>query len=367
MADTRVQKLANVLLQYSLELKRGHLFKIQGEAVTLPLMKACYEEAVKLGAHPYLQVNIPQNEEALLKFGSDTQLSFIPPTAPLEARKVDALLVIWGTENTRNLSGVDPKRQAIHRKSRTKLLGVMLERMAKGTLRWVGTQFPTAADAQDADMSLSAYEDFVYGAGHILSAEPIRHWRKMQQEQDRLIKQLSSVDRLRFRADGTDLSLRVKGRRWINCCGKENFPDGEIFTGPLENSAEGTIRYSFPAVYHGREVQDVQLQFRKGKVVKATAAKNEEFLTAMLDMDKGARYLGEVAIGTNYEIRQFSRNTLFDEKIGGTCHLAVGTGFPETGSRNKSALHWDMVCDLRDGGEIEADGKSIYRNGKFLI
>ena len=232
---------------------------------------------------------------------------------------------------------------------------------------WVGTQYPTFGDAQEADMSLSDYESFVYGAGHLDSTDPIKHWQKIERDQERLVKILNGLDELHVRSNDTDLRLRVKGRKWISCHGTKNFPDGEIFTGPIEDTVEGHVRFSFPAVYQGREVTDVRLEFKKGKVVAETAGKNIEFLTTMLGVDKGARFVGEFAIGTNYDIKNFTRNTLFDEKIGGTCHMALGASIPESLGKNKSAIHWDMVCDLRSGSEISADGKVIYRNGKFTI
>jgi aminopeptidase len=216
-------------------------------------------------------------------------------------------------------------------------------------------------------MSLVDYEDFVFGAGHLDSPDPVKHWRKVAREQKRLKRILDRVDRLHVRAADADLKLRVKGRKWISCHGTENFPDGEIFTGPIEDSAAGWIRFSFPAVYRGRDVENVRLEFKKGKVVAESAARNLDYLQAMLNMDPGARRVGEFAIGTNYEIKRFTRNILFDEKIGGTCHLAVGASIPESGGKNKSALHWDMICDLKRDAEIVADGKVIYRNGKFTI
>ena len=365
--DPRVRKLAEVLINYSLKLKKGQLIKIQGEAATLPLIKAAYEESLKVGAHPYVQINIPDNEETFYKYATDDQMRFISPITRFESDKIDALLVIWGGENTRYLSNVDPRKQALTRKYRRSLIEKMFKRIGNKSLSWVGTQFPTLADAQEAELSLKDYEDFVYKAGHVHSGNPVQHWRKIHKQQERLIKVLDRVDRLHIESQDTDLKLRVKGRKWINCAGTENFPDGEIFTSPIENSAEGHIRYSFPAVYGGREVEDVRLRFKKGKVVSESAAKNQSYLTSMLNMDKGARYLGEVAIGTNYEIKRFSKNILFDEKIGGTCHLAVGASIPESGGKNKSSLHWDMVCDLKREARITADGKVIYRNGKFVI
>ncbi len=365
--DPRVQKLAKILIHYSLKLKKGQLIKIQGEVSTLPLIKAAYEEALKVGAHPFTRIIVPDNSENMYKLGTKEQLEYIYPFEKMEVDKVDALLHIWGSENTRFLSGVDSKKQALSRKVRMPLMDKFFKKIANKSAAWVGTQFPTLSDAQEADMSLSDYEDFVYKAGHVDSADPVKHWLKVHKEQDRLIKKLDKVDQIHILAEGTDLKLRVKGRKWINCAGTENFPDGEVFTSPLEKSANGYIRYSFPAVYMGREVEDVRLEFKNGKVVNESAVKNEEFLKSMLDMDPGARFLGEFAIGTNYEIKQFSKNILFDEKIGGTCHLAVGAAIPEAGGKNKSGLHWDMVCDLKKKAQITADGKVIYKNGKFTI
>lgn len=365
--DPRIRKLARLLVHYSLELKKGQLFKIQGEPVAMPLIKAAYEEAVDVGANPYIQLLVPDTDEYFLKHAKDVQMKYISPLQKLEVSKMDALLAIWANQNTKYLSGVDPKRQAFRQKSRGPLIKTLFKRMADKSLTWVGTQFPTNADAQQAEMSLAEYEEFVYGAGHLHLADPIKHWKKVSKEQARLVKILNRVKEIHVRSADTDLKMKVKGRKWINCAGTENFPDGEIFTGPIENSAEGFIKYSFPANYGGRSVEGIRLEFKKGVVVKESAEKNEDYLKAMLNMDKGARRVGEFAIGTNYQIKRATGNTLFDEKIGGTCHLAVGKSIDESGGKNQSALHWDMVCDLKKGGEIVADGKVIYRNGKFKI
>ena len=367
MMDPRVKKLAKVLIHYSLKLKNGQLFKIMGEQVTMPLMLAAYEEALKVGAYPFIQVKVSEAEELFFKHASDDQMRYISPITMLESNKIDALLSIWGSTNTKYLSGIDSKKQALSYKYRQPLIKTLFKRIGDKSLSWVGTQFPTAADAQQAEMSLSDYEDFVYGAGKMNTADPVKHWMKVHKEQDRLIKILNKVDKIHIQSPNADLKLSVKGRKWINCAGTENFPDGEVFTGPIEDSAEGFIRYTYPAVYGGREVEDVRLEFKKGKVVKESAAKNQKYLTDMLNMDKGARFLGEFAIGTNYDIKQFSKNILFDEKIGGTCHLAVGKSIEESGGKNVSSLHWDMVCDLKKDSQITADGKVIYKNGKFTI
>lgn len=365
--DPRVTKLAKLLVQYSLKLKKGEMFKIQGETAALPLMQALYRQALEVGAFPYLSLRDTGSEEHFFKHATDDQLKFVSPLLKLEIDRIDAHATIWASQNTRYLAGVDSKRQAIQQKAMKPLVQKRFKRMGEGSYKWVGTQFPTFADAQEADMSLSDYEKFVYDAGHLDAVDPVKHWQKVETEQKRLVKILETADQYRIRSDDTDLRFRAKGRKWISCHGTVNFPDGEIFTGPIENTVEGHIQFTFPAVYMGREVTDVRLDFRKGKVIAEKAAKNLEFLKNMLGVDAGARFVGEIAIGTNYDIQHFTRNTLFDEKIGGTCHMAVGASIPESLGKNKSGIHWDMVCDLRKGSEITADGKTIYRNGKFIV
>lgn len=365
--DQRLQKLARVLVNYSIGIKPGQLLKIQAEPIAAPLITAVYEEALRQGAHIFAEAVYIDLREALLRYGSDEQIMFYSPMKQIEVEKIDAMLSIWGTTNTKFLSGVDPARQQLMSKAGRPYMERFFARQAEGTLHWCGTQFPTEAHAQDAEMSLREYEDFVFRAGHLHEDDPVEYWRGVEKEQERLIKILDNVDSLHLRAEQTDLKLRVQNRKWINCCGQENFPDGEIFTSPVEDSVNGTIRYTFPAFYGGREVPGVRLTFKNGVITDARAEKHDDFLQSMLGTDDGARRLGEFAIGTNYEIQKFTRNTLFDEKIGGTCHLAIGAAFPEAGGKNKSAIHWDMVCDLKNGGEIEADGKVIYRNGVFTI
>ncbi len=215
-------------------------------------------------------------------------------------------------------------------------------------------------------MSLDEYANFVFGGGKLDERNPVAAWKKLGAAQQRLCAVLNRGRQMRLRAPGgTDVRLGIQGRKWMNCSGQANFPDGEVFTGPIEDATEGDVHFTYPAVMGGREVLDVRLRFKGGKVVDASAAKNEAFLVKMLDQDAGARIIGELALGCNYAIRKFTRNTLFDEKIGGTFHLALGAAFPETGSRNRSGLHWDMVCDLRKGGSIDVDGKRISRNGRF--
>ncbi|MBD3404463.1 aminopeptidase [candidate division GN15 bacterium] len=365
--DPRVRKLAKLLVHYSLKLKKDQLVRISGAPAALPLIERVFEEAVNVGAHPFTDIQPPSLQEIFLKNATKSQFSYVSPITRTMANKIDAFVHVWADTNTRIFSGVDPKRQALAQQGRRPIMEKIFKRVGNRELTWVGTLFPTQAHAQDAEMSLADYEEFVYRAGHLHAADPVKHWKKVEKEQMRLKKILDRVSDLHIQAPDTDLKLRVKGRNWVSCHGTENFPDGEIFTSPHEDSVNGVIRYTYPANYGGREVEDVRLEFKKGKVVAESAARNEAYLRAMLDMDPGARRVGEVAIGTNYEIKRFTRNTLFDEKIGGTCHLAVGASIPEAGGKNKSGLHWDMVCDLKKDSEITADGKVIYRNGKFTI
>ncbi len=366
MGDPRILKLAKLLTEYSLGLKPRKVVWIRGNAIAAPLIRECYRAALRCGAHPFVETTVDGLNEILYREANTEQLQWLNPIARYKYQKIDAYIGIWADENTKALSGTNPKRVAVADAAHAPLLRLFLDRFAKGKVRWVGTQWPCNASAQDADMSLADYEDFVYGAGHIDDRDPVAAWKHISKAQQTLTDFLNKAREVRVVAEDTDIRYRFKGRKWINCDGKENFPDGEVFTGPVEDSVEGHIKFSFPAVHGGREVEGIRLKFERGRVVKSEASKGQEFLREMLVMDRGASYLGEAAIGTNYNVKRYTRNTLFDEKIGGTVHFALGQSLPETGAKNKSGLHWDIVCDLRKGGEIWVDGELIQRNGRFL-
>lgn len=367
MADPRVAAVARVLVDYSVDIQPGEFVQIEGTPQGAPLILAVFERVLERGGHPWLRLSLNEAEEIFYKTASDEQVDFVPPVARHLVEEVDARIGIWTSDNTKSLTHVDPARQARAAAARRPLMERFLERAAKGELKWTGTLYPTQAFAQDAEMSLREFEDFVYSAALVHEPDPIAAWQAVSQEQQKLIDWLVGKDQIHLIGPDTDLTLSVKGRRWENCDGHENFPDGEIFTGPVEDSVNGHVRFTYPACIAGREVEDVRLWFEDGKVVKATAAKNEDFLLTMLDTDEGARYLGEFAFGTNQGVQRFTKNILFDEKIGGTVHMAVGAGYPETGSQNRSAIHWDMICDLRQGGEVWVDGVLFAKDGKFLI
>jgi aminopeptidase len=370
MHDPRIDKLAHVLVTYSVGVRRGDVVRISSSTTAMPLVRAIYRAVLGAGGHPLLRISDDECQDAFYELADAKQLRHVGPLVVREVETIDCSIGIWANDNTKSMTRVDPKKQATVSRARQPIMKLFMERAAKKgrkRLRWTGTQFPCHAAAQDAEMSLTQYEDFVYAAGLLHHRNPAADWRKISTRQKRVCDHLNKCREIRFKTpQGTDLRLGIRGRHWLNCDGHENFPDGEVFTAPVEDATEGIVCYSFPAVHGGREAHDIRLRFKAGRVVDASASKGEPFLLKMLDQDRGARRLGEIAIGTNYAIRNYTRNTLFDEKIGGTFHAALGAAYPESGGKNVSGLHWDMVCDLRRGGIIEADGKIISRNGRFL-
>jgi aminopeptidase len=335
--------------------------------VAEPLLKALYIEVLKAGGNPYVRAQLPGMDELLYRHASDDQLRYVPPAVRLIYETYDVVISLSGSMNTKELTNIAPDKLVLSKQASRDLFTTFMRRAASGELRWVGTLYPTSAYAQDAEMGMSEYEDFVFGACLPDLADPVRHWREVSVWQERLVVWLKGKKSLRVEGPNVDLRMKIDGRSFVNCDGKRNMPDGEIFTGPVEDSVEGHVRFSYPTVYDGRRLEEVELWFEKGKVAKAKAEKGEDFLLQTLDTDGGARYVGEFAIGTNKGITRATGNTLFDEKINGSFHMALGAGMPETGSRNESAIHWDLVCDLMEGGRIWVDDERIYESGTFLI
>jgi aminopeptidase len=359
MKDIRVQKLAKVLVNYSLGHPTHKTVDVSGSSAAEPLLICVYEELLRAGAYPALRMVPDETQELFFKYGKKHHFDTLTSYQKALVRHADCTLRVIASKNTRALTDVDPSKQARLAQTMKPLKDAILKKP------WTLTLFPTAAFAQDADMSLSDFEDFVYAATFADEKQPVRAWKALARRQEKLIQRLQGADRVRIVGPDTDISLSVKGRPFINSAGTRNMPSGEIFTSPIEDSAEGYICYDYPVCHQGREIEGIRLVFRNGRVVDAHADKNEAFLLKMLDMDKGARRLGELGIGTNFGIRRFIKNILFDEKIGGSIHLAVGAGFPEAGGKNKSALHWDMIKDLRHGGAMYVDGRLFQKEGRF--
>lgn len=369
MADPRIKKLAQVMVHYSLAIEPGQKVYLQTAPAAHEFNLAFYEEAIKAGAHVTFAIDgayYPGAQEIFLKHASREQLEWVSPVRRLMIETYDARMVVEAETNTRELAGVDPKRISLWRKANAPLFKKMLRRIESGDLKWCVTVYPTDAMAQEANMSLSDYSEFVYEAGMLNAKDPVALWKAEKAKQRKLAQWLKGKRQVVFKGENIDLSFSIQGRKFILCAGEQNFPDGEIFTSPVEDSVNGWVRFKYPAIFDGQEIEDIELWFENGKVVQEKAQRNQELLTAQLNTDKGARYLGEWGIGTNYNIKQFTKNMLFDEKLGGTIHLALGLGFEEAGGHNTSGLHWDMLCDMAKS-EILVDGKLFYKNGRPVV
>jgi aminopeptidase len=367
MRDQRAEALAQILVRYSTRVAKGDVCVIQSTTAAEVLVQAVYEEVLRAGGLPVMQLATSGAQAAFFELADGEQLDWIPPTAQWAAENADVRIAIMADVNSRELSKADPKKQARAQKARKAIMETSMRRSAAGEYRWSLTLFPTHAYASEAGMSLREYEDFYYAACLATDDEPVTAWRRQSDQVKRLAEWIDGREEVRVTAPGTDVTLGVAGRSWIPCVGEHNMPDGEFFTGPVEDSANGVVAFSFPASYGGRTVSGVRFHFEDGKIVDASAEQGEEFLIEMLDTDPGARRLGELGIGTNYGIATGTKEILLDEKIGGTVHMAIGMSYPETGGTNSSAVHWDMVCDLRAGGSIRVDGTELQRDGRFLV
>ncbi len=364
--DSRLKKLAKLLVHYSTKVTSSDKVFIECEDVAIPFMAAVMEETVKTGAHVETRISSQEVSEIRLKYATEEQLKTGNAIDKLISESATVAISAWGARNTRIYSGIPAEKMKFASQGNRESQMIFMERMGNGSMRWCGTQFPTNADAQEANMSLSDYTDFVYGAGLLDQDDPVTEWKRISAEQERWVQWLNGKSEIHFVSEGTDLHVNVSGRTWINCDGRVNFPDGEVFTSPVEDGVNGYITFSFPGIYAGREVEGIKLIVENGLIIKASATKGEDLLHALMDTDTGSKRFGEVAIGTNYGITKFTRNMLFDEKIGGTIHMAIGDSMPEAGGLNKSGIHWDMLCDMRQGGKIYADGILFYENGRFI-
>jgi aminopeptidase len=367
MIDQRTQRLAQVLVRHSTAVQRGDLGGIEGDSAAEPLILAIYEEVLRAGGLPIMSVSPRGAEVAFFELADESQLEFISPVSEFLVDKADVRIRVRAQENPRELSQVDPARQVRRQRAAEPLMERMMARSAAEELRWVVCMYPTEGYAAESEMSLAAYERFLYGACLCDREDPLAAWQTQAQETLRLAEWIKGREQVHIQGPGTDLRLSIAGRTFIASQGLRNMPDGEFFTGPVEDSAEGEISFHFPTVFGGREVAGVHLRFRGGEVVDASAERGEALLHQMLDSDPGARRLGELGIGTNFEITRGTRSILFDEKIGGTVHLALGRSYPETGGVNISSLHWDLICDLRRGGTVTVDGEVLQRDGAFVV
>ena len=366
LLDPRIVKMAQVLVGYSLGVQKGWLVTVSATPSALPLVQAVCREVIMAGAHPFVLLEAPGVREILLQHGNDDQLTKVDPYQMLMVEQSDAILRIKGEDNTRSTSNVDPARQGLYQKGSQPVGAAFMQRIMDNRPHCL-TLYPTNAYAQDAEMSLTEWEDFVFRACLLDGDDdPVARWLQVSREQQHIVDWLEGKKSVHVEAPGTDLRMSIEGRNFVNSDGKRNFPSGEVFTSPVEESVEGTIFFSYPASHNGRTVQGVRLSFEKGVVTEYSAEAGEDYLAAMLSLDEGAKRMGEFAIGTNKGVTRITRNVLFDEKIAGTIHCALGNGYPNAGGKNKSAIHWDIVTDMREG-RIVVDGQTLYENGAFVI
>jgi aminopeptidase len=361
MNDALAARWADLLVDYCLAVAPGETILVASEIEARPLVEACARAIILRGAYPLVRLELPGLGEFFMRNARDEQLSHLSQVALFEAQTVDGRIRISAETDTRSMARVDPARQAIVDRARHPI------RQAGSKKRWVITQYPTDAYAADAKMSPEDYTAFVARAMFLDRDDPVAAWKQLRERQAGLAEFMTVVKQIRIEAEGTDLTLSVAGRTWINSDGRRNMPSGEIFTGPVETSANGTLRCGFPVCRNGRELIGIELEFKDGRVVRAKAEQGEEYLLSMLDLDPGARLLGELGIGLNAGIDRFTGSILYDEKIGGTVHLALGSSYPETGGTNESALHWDLIIDLRRGGRVTADGVVVMQDGVWSV
>jgi len=354
-------RFADLLVGYCLDVQAGEEVLVRSTTLAEPLLLEVQRAIMARDAWPLLRVELPGSTAAFHQHARDVHLDGFPEVSYAEAKKAHCQLAIQAPENTRALVGIDPERLARATRARKPLRDQAMKK------RWCSTLWPTQANAQQAGIGLAGFEAFVERALFLDQPDPVRAWGELRAFQARLIDSLKSARELRIQAPGTDLRLGVAGRTWVNSDGRRNMPSGEIFTGPHESSANGRIQFDVPSSPAGVEVSGVELELRDGEVVGARAERGDEYLRRALATDDGARRIGEIGIGTNFGIQRPIGAILFDEKIGGTVHVALGRSYPETGAKNESALHWDLICDLRAGGRISADGQTLLQDGRFAI
>lgn len=367
MSDT-LKKYAKVLVDYSTNVQKGDLVLIRTDSIEAqPLLKEIYKRVIERGGNPLVRIALDGAAELFLKNASDEQLDYVDPITTMEYEKVDKFISIGAPLNTKNMKRANLEKLARRGKATKKLSETLLGRSARGEASWVIADYPTNALAQEAKMSLSEYTDFLYNSCYLNLDDPVAKLRELDEKQTKWANYLNNVKKVRVVGEDTDITFGVEGRKWISCSGLNNYPDGEVFTSPVEDEVNGKIYFDFPQNYRGNEARGVHLTIENGKVVDVKCDSGEDFVNSMFDMDEGSRGIGEIAIGTNDEIQDVTGNILFDEKIGGSIHMAVGASYPETGGKNVSGLHWDMIKNMKNGGKIYADDVLIYENGKFII
>ncbi len=363
----RIDRYAHLLAHYCLELKKGETCLVQSTFQAEPLLRSFYRQALILGAHVDFISDFREKDLIFYTVADTHQLNRINPAMQIAMQTYDAFLNIRAPYNLTENKNIDPEKRKFRQNALQHINQTYFDRTGSGAMRRTLCQYPTLANAQIAEMSLSEYEDFVYDACMLNETSPIDSWLKVRAKQQKVVDFLHQKETIRYCGpEGTDIQFSTTGRKWINSDGRTNMPSGEVFTAPVEDSVNGVVYFSYPGIYMGHEIKGIRLWVEKGKVTKWEAQVGKELLDQIFAIP-GARYFGEAAIGTNYRIQKITKNILFDEKIGGSIHMAVGQSYLQAGGKNKSTIHWDMITDMKNGGAIIADGETIYKNGEFVF
>jgi aminopeptidase len=364
--QTLMQKYARVLVEYSLKIRKGDKVLVTSTYQAEPLIKEFYRQALQAGANVEFRVGLNGTERIFYENASKEQLGYISPTSKYIYENYDAILNIAAPFNKKELQSIDPTKKQTVSIARTELNKTFMKRSAADELRWTLCAYPTSSAAQESDMSLDEYEQFVYSACFLDKQDPVAEWQQLAERQQKAVDMLNTKTKIRYVSADLDVTFSTKDRIWLNSAGTHNMPSGEVFTTPVEDSVNGTIRFSYPCFYMGQMVEDVRLEVKDGLVVKWDAAEGKEFLDKIFEIE-GTRRFGEAAVGMNHGIKKFTKSILFDEKIGGTIHMAIGAAYPETGGKNESSVHWDMIADMTQNGQIYADDELVYENGHFIL
>ncbi len=369
MIDMRIKKLAQTMIHYSTSVQPGEQVFIRATSPAAePLVQALYQEILRVGASPFPYIHLRDDTALALQASNDAGLlAAVNPMLELMYQNCDVIFYIEAAENPRALSDYPLELQKAILQGHRTLINIQMKRLGDESMRRCSSFFPTRGYAQRAGMALPQFEEFFYRGCKVHLDDPITSWRESGVEQQRLIDYLAGKKHLQIRGENIELEMSIEERTFINAGATENYPGSEIFTSPVENSVNGWVKFTYPAYWGDNAVEGIELTFEHGLVTQAKAATNENWLLSVLETDPGARRLGEFAIGTNYDIQRFTGMIVFDEKIGGTIHIAVGQGFPQAGSVNTSTVHWDMIYDMRNGGEIWVDGTLFYQKGLFII
>jgi len=361
MNDDLLERYADLLVGYCTRVEDGDKVMLNVSTGALPLARLLVRAVLRAGGEPFLRLSYPEMTADLVELAGPALLASEATTQLAEMKSMDAYIRVLANENSHSLAGIDQQRMTTVER---RLSGV--QRWRTEHTRWVGSLFPTGASAQLAGLSTDDYARFVYGAMFLYDLDPAAKWRELGAMQQRLVERLAPASEVHIEGPGTDLRLSVAQRTWLNSDGRRNMPSGEVYTGPLEDSANGHITFAIPSNVRGSSVQGVRLRFEAGAVVEATAERGQHLLDAQLATDAGARRLGELGIGTNPNIDRPTGSTLFDEKILGTVHLALGRSYVESGGLNLSDIHWDLICDLRQEGSVTVDGEPLLEGGRLI-